>query len=231
MNVRLLFNRCGSSSRKFLRASSKISHVSEGLLDGLKNLERADFRYNLCINKAASNFSQVPALIEALKLNCSDIEPETTTTTSTTFQPPKYEISNFEKFVCELEDEIEILRRSSWSAWGFKTKCEARKPSWDLEELKLDCKKSKDFLSTWFRSLALAKTYLKIILIKIYWLFWNFVNFLFIEFFLFKISNKWNSFQGHFTRSIDVAFFRTCSHHIAPWFYLGLCQKIPSNSI
>ncbi len=90
--------------------NNKISHVGEGLLDSLEDLEEAHFRYNLCINKGALNSSQVPALIEALKLNCSDIEPETTTTTSTTFQPPKCEISNFEDFVCELEEEIEILR-------------------------------------------------------------------------------------------------------------------------
>jgi hypothetical protein len=49
-------------------------------------------------------------LIEVLRQNCTDIEPETTTQLTTTNQPPRCEIEDLEDFVCGLDEEVEYLR-------------------------------------------------------------------------------------------------------------------------
>lgn len=93
---------------------NRIAHVGAGLLENLQNLTQADFTLNNCINMLAANASQIPALIEAIRFNCPDNEPQTTTiepTTTTdlistpTNQPPRCEIENFEDFVCELDEK------------------------------------------------------------------------------------------------------------------------------
>jgi chromosome segregation ATPase len=86
--------------------SNKIQHVGEGLLDGLQNLYSAIFENEVCIYKNANNPSEIPALIEALRQNCTDIE----TTTTTTISPPRCDINDFEDFACRLDEEIENLR-------------------------------------------------------------------------------------------------------------------------
>jgi hypothetical protein len=50
----------------------KIQQVGEGLLENLQSLERVDFRYNSCINERAWNASQIPGLIENLRLKCPE---------------------------------------------------------------------------------------------------------------------------------------------------------------
>lgn len=67
-------------------ALNQIQHVGNGLLDHLQNLQEAYFFGNICISKIASNPSEIPALIEALRQNCPDIE--TTPTISTSPSPP-----------------------------------------------------------------------------------------------------------------------------------------------
>lgn len=109
--------------------SNKIETVGEGLLDNLQNLTIADFRFNVCINMQANNASQIPALIQALRNQCPDNEPSTTTTTlittpviSTTYLPltnttlppshPEKCFDDFiENFICDLSDNHEGLDR------------------------------------------------------------------------------------------------------------------------
>jgi hypothetical protein len=115
--------------KRFHFGGNKIQHVGEGLLDHLENLESGFFTSNICINQGASNPSEIPALIETLRQNCPDIEPDTTTTlsttqtptqgtfsttqgASTTNQPPRCEIDDLEDFVCGLDEEIENLKET-----------------------------------------------------------------------------------------------------------------------
>ena len=90
-------------------SNNKISHVGEGIFYHLR-VETLIFGQNVCIDRNAWLASEIPILIETLRVNCPDFEPETTTTTSTTLQQQKCEIPNFENFVCELDEEIQILR-------------------------------------------------------------------------------------------------------------------------
>lgn len=92
-------------------SSNSIQHVGGGLLNGLQNLQRVDFGYNTCINRIAWDSSEIPSLIEALRVNCPDIETTTkiTTTTIPSTNPPRCEIENFEEFVCGLDEEVENL--------------------------------------------------------------------------------------------------------------------------
>jgi chromosome segregation ATPase len=80
------------------------------LLDNLQDLQEVHFILNTCIDKMAKNSSEIQALIEVLRVNCTDIEPETTTQLTTTNQPPRCEIEDLEDFVCGLDEEIEYLR-------------------------------------------------------------------------------------------------------------------------
>lgn len=90
---------------------NKLMHVGENLLDNLQNLETVWFLGNTCVNKGASNPSEIPALIEVLRQNCTDIELETTTSQlTTTNAPPRCEINDVEDFVCGLDEEIQILQ-------------------------------------------------------------------------------------------------------------------------
>jgi hypothetical protein len=67
--------------------ANKIQHVGEGLLDNLKNLTHVDFNRNVCIQRIAENQSSIPGLIEALRLQCPDNKPKTSTTESTSTTP------------------------------------------------------------------------------------------------------------------------------------------------
>jgi hypothetical protein len=89
---------------------NKIQHVGEGLLDNLESLQEVYFDSEVCINKYALTPSKIPALIEVLRQNCTDIEPETTTQLTTTNQPSKCEIEDLEDFVCGLDEDVESLR-------------------------------------------------------------------------------------------------------------------------
>jgi hypothetical protein len=94
--------------------NNQIQHVGDGLLEHLRNLEKADFRGNICVNFKAFDPSQFPALIEHMRVNCVDIEttPRTTTTTlpTTTTEAPRCVVEDVQEFVCKLDEEIEILR-------------------------------------------------------------------------------------------------------------------------
>jgi hypothetical protein len=50
---------------------NQIEHVGLSLLDHLRNLQYASFEHNTCIHKVASNPSEIPMLIDALRENCS----------------------------------------------------------------------------------------------------------------------------------------------------------------
>jgi hypothetical protein len=96
-------------------SNNKIQNVGEGLLDNLKNLQKVYFKYNTCISKEALGSTQIPALIEDLRVNCTDIETTTkitttTTTSTTTAQPSRCGINNLDDFVCELDEENEFLK-------------------------------------------------------------------------------------------------------------------------
>lgn len=84
-----------------------IMHVGEGLLDNLSKLYRVYFEAEACIDKIAYNPSEIPSLIEALKVNCTDI---VTTTSTTTNQPQRCEIDDLNDFVCGLDEEIDFLK-------------------------------------------------------------------------------------------------------------------------
>lgn len=58
--------------------NNKIKFVGENLLNNLKNLQKANFQENLCINKFANNKSEMEELIEELGKWCKDIELEIT---------------------------------------------------------------------------------------------------------------------------------------------------------
>lgn len=93
--------------------NNKIQRIGEGLLDHLNDLDRAFFYNNDCISHSAANPTQIPALIRALKEKCPDIDDETTTETTTeisTTSEPRCEIDDIEIFVCNLEEEIEMLK-------------------------------------------------------------------------------------------------------------------------
>jgi hypothetical protein len=96
---------------------NKIQQVGEGLFENLQSLERVDFRYNSCINERAWNASQIPGLIENLRLKCPEIETTTlsttiSTTTLSTTEAPRCSIDDFEDFVCGLDEEIENLKET-----------------------------------------------------------------------------------------------------------------------
>lgn len=55
-----------------------IKHVGKNLIENLRDLQVADFQNNFCINTFASDESEVPALLEVLFQNCTDIKFETT---------------------------------------------------------------------------------------------------------------------------------------------------------
>lgn len=96
--------------------NNEIQHVGHGLLEHLRFLVRADFRGNICVNMKAFVAQEIPALIEHMRNNCTDIETtttlRTTTTTlpTTTTPPPRCIIEDLDDFVCGLDEEIEILR-------------------------------------------------------------------------------------------------------------------------
>lgn len=58
-------------------AFDEIRHVGLGLLDNLTQLKSANFSNNVCINKAASNPSELSKLKNNLKLNCAKSNLET----------------------------------------------------------------------------------------------------------------------------------------------------------
>jgi hypothetical protein len=62
---------------------NEIQNVGANLLDYLKNLQAVYFHGNYCIDKYVESSSEVPALIEKLRLKCPDIEPKKTTKAST----------------------------------------------------------------------------------------------------------------------------------------------------
>lgn len=99
--------------------NNKIKHVGTGLLDSFEDLYYADFISNICINKSVTTATQIPSLIEVLRTNCTDIEDDTTTTTteipsttgssteiSTTENPT---CDNINEVVCNLQEQNEIL--------------------------------------------------------------------------------------------------------------------------
>jgi hypothetical protein len=67
--------------------ANRIEFVAEGLLDELKNLNQAWFDRNICINSWAFTRSEIPALIENLRQNCTPPSLKTTTSTSTSISP------------------------------------------------------------------------------------------------------------------------------------------------
>jgi hypothetical protein len=94
---------------------NNIKHVGEGLLDGL-DLEWAYFQDNYCVNRNAANSVQLPALIEHLRNNCTDIEITTSTTEITTTVPETITTTTQEpscgdlnEVVCHLQEQNEIL--------------------------------------------------------------------------------------------------------------------------
>jgi hypothetical protein len=89
---------------------NQLQHVGENLLGNLLPLQQAHFFNSSCINQVASSPSQIPVLIEALKVQCPDIESTTQLTTSTSSEPLKCEIDEIEDFVCELDETIKILK-------------------------------------------------------------------------------------------------------------------------
>lgn len=60
-------------------STNKIKHVGESLLNNLNILQQFYFFNNVCASLQASNPSQFPALIEALRVQCPDLRHETTT--------------------------------------------------------------------------------------------------------------------------------------------------------
>lgn len=53
-------------------SNNPITRVGSGLLDNLMRLEVVYFEKNICINQNAMSPSEIPALIEALRINCGD---------------------------------------------------------------------------------------------------------------------------------------------------------------
>lgn len=83
----------------------RIMRVGDNLLDDLENLDQAYFWDNSCINQTALTPEEVPALIEGLKIKCPDVDP-TTSTESTTTTEKVCEVDDLESFVCGLSEEI-----------------------------------------------------------------------------------------------------------------------------
>lgn len=94
--------------------NNQLQHVGEGLLNDLQDLELAVFINNICIDMTASGSFLISILIEALSLQCSDIDPETTTQVTTTTTPghPERCFNNFiEVFICEIYEKNQKLHR------------------------------------------------------------------------------------------------------------------------
>lgn len=53
-------------------AKNTLQHIGEGLLDGLKDLQHADFRHNHCINFWAQTVLEIQKLKHQLLVKCSD---------------------------------------------------------------------------------------------------------------------------------------------------------------
>jgi chromosome segregation ATPase len=79
-------------------AVNQIQHVGEGLLDHLKDLQEVWFPFEVCIDKIAFSPSEIPALIEVLRQNCTDIQL-------------RCQIEDLEDFVCGLDEEVGNLKR------------------------------------------------------------------------------------------------------------------------
>lgn len=58
-----------------LREGNFLMEFGVGLLDNLKNLTAVNVQYNFCINKQATNSSQIPQLIQDIKSQCNWNEP------------------------------------------------------------------------------------------------------------------------------------------------------------
>lgn len=87
--------------------NNKIERVGENLLENLDDLERVYFNNNVCISKYATSSEGIDELIEALRMNCADVETTTVITTSTT---DWCERGNSEERICVLEEENLALR-------------------------------------------------------------------------------------------------------------------------
>lgn len=79
---------------------NKIENVGESLMDGLESLTKVHFQNNSCINSNAANRTQIPTLINDLRMKCPDIVE----------QPPKCEILNLNNFICDLDEKVESLK-------------------------------------------------------------------------------------------------------------------------
>jgi uncharacterized coiled-coil DUF342 family protein len=99
----------------YMRSNPSLTQVGSNLISSLQNLTYADFTNNGCIHQLATDASQIPALIENLRLNCTDFEDETTTMATTTNQnlptttPENPTCGNLNEIICELEEQNQFL--------------------------------------------------------------------------------------------------------------------------
>lgn len=83
---------------------NRISSVGEDFLTSLENANTVIFEGNVCINMNANSPSQIPALIDSLRVNCAE-----TTSTSTTEASTEEPTCDLNETICELKLQNKVL--------------------------------------------------------------------------------------------------------------------------
>lgn len=84
---------------------NQIKYFGSEIFPALQKLKSADFTFNQCVNKSASNNAQMPGIIETLRSNCTDITVQQNTKTCGT----ECSAVNLAGRVCRLEERNTYL--------------------------------------------------------------------------------------------------------------------------